>query len=423
MHAERKLTLLGRTFDGFERSLTSQFAEIEDLPARHRLIEIDELERLVVHGEATKSGEFDLMLLVSDWFPALISDGRLLALDDAFANRAPDGWPDAWVPGMRSLQKGPDGRTYGVAYHDGPMLLLYRTDLYSDVGEQRGFAERFGYRLKPPANWTEFRDQAMWFTRPDDGLYGTVLAGYPDEHNNVYDFLTHLWSRGGDLITPEGRSGLAGAAARSAVDYLHKLWHVDAVVDPAAASWDSVASGIHFANGEAAMMLNWCGFAALSADPESPTHGVIGCAPAPGEDGPGGTAITLNAYWALCVPSGATDPERSIELIRRITSHEMDVKTALAGGSATRIDSWNDPRVQAVAPYYGVLEQAHKHSRSVPDDPRWPRIAGILNAMMDLVVSRDSEPREALAQAHAKLDELLIATGEHALRSKLDRPA
>jgi multiple sugar transport system substrate-binding protein len=408
MSQERELVVLGRAFDGFDRSFSTQLGTLEDLPARHELIEISDLEdRVVGDGSAVTSGEYDVLLLITDWLPHLIADGKLLPLDDAFATTAPDGWPDAWVPALRELQQGEDGRSYGVAYHDGPIMCLYRTDLYGSAEEQRAFEEKHGYPLAPPTTWTQFHDHAVWFDRSDEGLRGTVLAGFPDEHNNVYDFLTQLWSRGGELVVG-GRSGLDSAAAGAAVDFFHDLWHVSKVVDPAAAGWDSVQTGVHFANGEAAMMVNWCGFASISADPDSPTHGMVGCATVPGHEGAGGTAITMNAYWVLAVPAGARDPERSIELIRRITTHDMDVVTAVSGGSATRRDSWNDPQVTALAPYYAQLESAHRHSRSVPVDPRWPAMAGILNEMMRAVVE-DGTAREALAEAHQRLDALLTA--------------
>lgn len=404
-----RLRLIGRAFEGFERSLSTQLAANADVNAGYELLEIGELERQVVHGSLTTSGDADVLMLITDWMPSLIDAGKLLPLDDYFAAQPPEGWPNAWAPAMRELQRGPDGRSYGVAYHDGPMLVIYRADLYGDPGEQARFAERFGYPLAPPRDWAQFRDQAQWFTRPEQGLYGTVQAGFPDEHNNVYDYLTHLWSRGGELITPDGRSGLDSGAAGEAIDYLDDLWHGVQVVDPAAAGWDSVASGIHFAAGEAAMMLNWCGFAALSADPDSPTHGLVGCAPAPSGSGPHGVAVTMNAYWVLTVAAGARDPQAAVELIRRLTTFESDVQTAVAGGSATRLDSWRDARVQAIAPYYEVLEQAHANSRSVPADPRWPQMAAILNEMMRAVVE-DGAGHAALARAHRELDALLGGT-------------
>lgn len=399
-----QLILYGREFEGFTRSFDRQFALVPEIPARHELIEISELEHLVVDGDGTTSGEVDLFLLNTDWLPNLIAHERLVPLDDYLRSDPPAGWPGAWVESLRSLQTGPDGRIYGTAYHDGPIMLLYRTDLYGDPAEQRGFEARFGYPLRPAQTWAELVDQAKWFTRPEQGLYGTVLAGFPDSHNNIYDFLTQLWVREADLLTEAGTSALDTAAARDAMSFLHDLWHVHGVIDPAAVGWDSVASGVHFAAGEAAAMVNWCGFAALSADPSSPTHGLVGSAPAPA--GPSGTRATMNTYWVLTVPVGCRRPDEAWELLKRLAAPDMDAITASSGGTATRRDTWSRPEIRGLAPYYESLELAHRSARAIPRDPRWPAMGTILNDMMRDAVERGTG-LQALGEAHARLEALL----------------
>lgn len=412
----KPLVVLGREFDGFTRSFDRQFARLPGLPARHELIEISALEHGVVDGGAATSGDTDVLLLNTDWLPNLIERQRLLALDGYLAAAPPDGWPDAWVPSLRELQRGPDGRTYGMAYHDGPVMLLYRTDLFGDSTEQRGFERRFGYRLAPAATWDQLLDHALWFNRPADGLYGTILAGLPDAHNNIYDFLTQLWARGADLVGSDGHSALDRTAARESVEFLHALWHEHCVVNPAAAEWNSVDSGVHFAAGEAAAMVNWCGFVAISSDPDSPTHGLVGCAPVPAGPGPDGARATMNSYWVLSVAAGCRRPDEAWELVRALAAPEMDAITASAGGTATRRDTWQRPDVRAVAPYYEALEDAHRVSRAIPRDPQWPALAEVLNDMMAVVVTEAdrSAALDALDAAHAQLTKLLSGRGKAA---------
>jgi multiple sugar transport system substrate-binding protein len=404
---ERPLLLLGRSFDGFDRALTRQLAKAGPVPAVHRLPDILDLQEQVVTGDAATSGEADLLLVVTDWLPALIAEGKVLALDPFMEGAAPPaGWPDVWHPALRGLQQGPDGLTYGVPYHVGPMMLLYRADLYEDPAEREGFEERFGYPLAAPDTWEQYTDQARWFTRPDQGRYGTVLAGYPDEHNTVYDFLTQLWSRGAELTDAEGRLALDTAEALDSARFLYDQWHTDRVVDPAAAGWDSVASGVHFAAGEAAMMVNWSGFAALSAPKDSPTHGLVRCAPVPRADVPGGGRVALSSYWVLAVAAGSTRPREAYELLRSLTTAEMDRITAEEGGTATRRDSWADPAVSRLAPYYEQFETAHENTRALPRDPRWPRISVVLNDMVGSLVTGTVTPEDAVALAHRRLSEL-----------------
>lgn len=402
---ERPLLLVGRSFDGFDRALRRQLSR-SSRSAVHRLSDILDLQEQVVAGDLATSGEADLLLVVTDWLPSLIAEGKVLPLDDRLAEAAPEGWPDVWHPALRGLQRGPDGRTYGVPYHAGPMMLLYRSDLYDDPAERAGFAERFGYPLSAPDTWEQYTDQARWFTRAGEGRYGTILAGYPDEHNTVYDFLTQLWSRGGELTDSQGRLSLESPEALDSARFLYGLWHTDHAVDPAAAGWDSVASGVHFAAGEAAMMVNWSGFAALSAPEDSPTHGRVRCAPVPRADVPGGSRVALNSYWVLAVAAGSARPGEAYALLRELTGAAMDRITAQEGGTATRRDSWADPAVSRLAPYYAQFEEAHENTRALPRDPRWPRVSVVLDSMVASLVSGTAEPREAVALAHRRLGEL-----------------
>lgn len=397
--ADPALVLLGREFDAFARALARQLHEVG---ARFELPEILDLQERVVAGSAALSGEADVLMVVTDWLPALIAERKILPLDDLLAAGPPDGWPDAWHPALREQQRGPDGATYGVPYHCGPQMLLYRTDLYADPAQRAGFARRFGYRLDPPETWSQYRDHARWFTGQEPGRYGTILAGYPDEHNTVYDLLTQLWSRGGELVAADGETlTLDTPQAREAARFLHGLWHTDRVVDPAAAAWDSVTSGRHFAAGEAAMMVNWAGFAAMSAPEDSPTHGRVGCAPVPRADD--GTRVALNSYWVLAVAAGARNPKAAYDLIRHVSTSTMDRITAGEGGVATRRDNWTDPGVTATAPYYTEFERAHESVRSLPRDPRWPRISTVLDDLVAALVAGEGEPDTLVAGAHERL--------------------
>jgi multiple sugar transport system substrate-binding protein len=394
--ADGPLLVLGREFDGFSRALSRQLAGSN---ADFALPEILQLQERVLGAEDPGA---DLLMVVTDWLPALIGTGRILPLDDFFGVQGPpEGWPDAWHPALRALQRGPDGRTYGVPYHAGPQMFLYRTDLYADPGQRARFAQQYGYPLAPPQDWTQFRDQARWFTR--DGHYGTILAGYPDEHNTVYDFLTQLWSRGGELTDDHGRLTLDTPQARAAARFLHDLWHTDRVVDPAAAQWDSVASGVHFAAGEAAMMVNWSGFAAMSAPADSPTHGLVGCAPVPRGAGPHGRRVALNSYWVLAVSASSSRPKQAYDLLRTLTTGPMDRITAQSGGVATRRDSWLDKGIRDSAPYYAQFEQAHNSTRALPRDRRWPRISVVLNEMVARLVAGAGDPDSVLAVAGKQL--------------------
>ncbi len=409
MRTRSTLRLWGRTYPPFASALAKQGAALDELDGaggvETRLIEISDLEHRVLDGDLALSGESDVLLLNTDWLPRCVERGLLLDVKDRLVADPPVGWPDAWVPSLRELQEGENGAIYGLPYHDGPMMVLFRRDLFEEHGISDGFSARFGYQLAPPETWDEFIDQAEFFTDRESGRWGTIFAGYPDAHNTVYDFLTQLWGRGGDVIDGSANPSLDTAAALAAAEWLSDLWQRRHIVNPSAAGWDSVASGLHFAAGEAALMVNWCGFASLAADPSSPVHGRLGCAPVPGVAG--GTRVTMNSYWILAIPKGSRQPDRAWKFLRSTASPEMDRVTAEEGATAVRRDTWGDRAVRSSAPYYEALEDAHRHSRSVWRDPRWPAVADVLNVFMSHIVAGIGEPRSCLERAQEQLASLL----------------
>src|SRR3546814_9814898 len=88
-----------------------------------------------------------------------------------------------------------------MPYHDGPECLIYRKDLLAAAG------------IAVPATWDDFHAAARALHAPDRDQYGTVLALFPDGHNSFYDFCIHIWSRGGEPFTADGRPAFTSPQA------------------------------------------------------------------------------------------------------------------------------------------------------------------------------------------------------------------
>ena len=70
------LRLIGRKFIGFEKALERQaqvFAEIGGTEVELHFLEAEELYQRMVAGDGCTSGEYDLFLTVTDWYPTLIA--------------------------------------------------------------------------------------------------------------------------------------------------------------------------------------------------------------------------------------------------------------------------------------------------------------------------------------------------------------
>jgi multiple sugar transport system substrate-binding protein len=401
-----------RSFDGFERALAAQTAHFgalrPDVAFELSHAGPEELYEHMVLGGGAASGEYDVMLALTDWLPDLMRRDALLPLDNHLAADPPDSWPHGWAPSVLGLQRDAAGRVFALPYHDGPEIFHYRTDLFGDPKEQAAFRAKHGRELRVPQTWSEFVDVAAFFTRPGDGLYGTVVAGLNDGHNTVYDFMIHLWSRGGRLLDERLRPDFHGPVGREALQFYVDLVTKLGVCPPRTLEYDSVQAGVAYAAGEGATMLNWSGFMAVAQLPPSRIIGRTRCGPIPRGDGPNGRHASLNVYWVLGVCAGSRQPELAYQFLRETASPAMDKATSLAGGSGVRRSTWDDPEIRAQFQYYEVLEQVHHGADTLPALPEYPAMNEIFNRMSwDAVQGRKTVER-ALADAASEV-ELLLA--------------
>lgn len=407
------LRFVGRPFEGFERALQRQVASFNDQQNVDLELERDHRPLSEIHADLVETGDiadgtYDLFLCLSDWLPALADEGALTPLDDRLADDPPTDWPNDWADSMRELVSY-EGTTYGLPYHDGPEIFHYRQDLFESVAEQKAFRETYGRPLHVPKTWPEFLEVAEFFTRPEDDLWGTVVAALPDGHNDVYDFLIQLWSRGGSVLDDQGRPAFDSDAGRDSLQFYHDLIHEHEVVPPAATEMESVEAGQFYADGKAAMMWNWAGFGAMAEDTESDVFGNAGYGLIPRAETPGGRHTALTVLYGLTIPAGSTHADLAYEFIKHAATPENDKVTTTQGASGTRFSTWRDPEVLRENSFYSVVEEVNTNAvNTLPQIPEYVELNEILNEMVaEAVVERSQSPEAALEEAAARASDLL----------------
>lgn len=408
------LKIIYRTFDGFERAFAEQTAAFRqqrpDVTIHLEHLGPEDLYERMIHQQGALLADYDVFLILTDWLPALMKMGGLTDLNPYLESSPPLHWPNGWSSSMRRLQTDAEGRVHGLAYHDGPEMFMYRGDLFDDPAEQAAFEKQYGYHLQVPDTWSQFRQIARFFTRPDDGLYGAIIAGKNDGHNNVYDFFIHLWSRRGSLFTPDWKPAFNDAIGREALHYYVDLITVDKVCPPKTLEYDSVASGVAYAAGEAAMMWNWCGFSAVAELPPSKIIGKnrVGVVPRGDQQG---THMSLNIYWVLGIPAGSQNKGLAWDFMRHCATPEMDKITSLAGGTGTRLSTWRDPEIQQKFNYYTAIEQVHRNVESPPRLPEYPQLNEVFNQMQWAAVTGQKSVPQALEDAANEIESILAQAG------------
>jgi multiple sugar transport system substrate-binding protein len=371
------LRLWGREFEGFRRAVEAHAAAWPGGTVSATWLGLPQLQAAAL-GPAPPAA--DVLVVPADWLPAMAAAGRIVPLTDA-----PRGWPEGWAASFRDgVTWGSD--VYGLPFHDGPQLLFTRPALLAERG------------LRAPATWSEFLDTAAALHRPGQRA-GTVLAGAPDGHNNVYDFVLHLWRLGGDLVA-DGRVRVDTGEVRDALRFLRRV--ATTLVADDARYLDSTGSGAAFADGRVGTAVNWAGYAALAAD------GAVArdhaCAPVPAHDD-GTPTTTVNAFWAATITAGCADPDLAHDYLCHAASPQMDLATTLAGASGTRLSTWADARVLTDHPEYALFEAAHAHSRPLPRVPQLPEVVDAVSELVDAVVWRGEDPEPAIARAEREIQQ------------------
>jgi multiple sugar transport system substrate-binding protein len=344
--------------------------------------------------DGLRSGEWDMALVVTDWLADAVANGLIENLTPHMAEKPLPDWPEGWA---RSLLEPLDfdGNCYSIPWHDGPECLIYRRDLFESSTEQANFRAANGYDLEPPRNWQQFEDTARFFTRPSEGLYGTLFACYPDGHNTLYDFALQLWNRGGELQDSSGKPTLSTAQAAVALDFYRRIVRDPALCHPESINFDSVQSGDAFLSGSIAMMVNWFGFASRTGCAGGALDGKVSLAPIPCDDGL--TPMSLSVFWTIAIGSGSEHKQAAYDFLQFLSQPESDREVVRHGVVGVRLSTWRDPEVQRIVPAFRQIESISLGARRLPRTPSLPAFAEIVNRIIVEALQTD-EPSDSILQ-------------------------
>jgi len=368
------------------------------------IMDLHELYESTLTNKGLAHGNFDIAHINTDWIYEGYLNNDFEVLNPYINKNKPDHFPEGWSKSLLSLQRF-GWEIVGLPFHDGPECFIYRKDLFEDEREQANYLAQFGKVLEVPKTWEDFHQIAQFFNRPEENLFGSIFACFPDGHNAVFDFCLQLWTRGGSLVNKDGTININTRAAVDGLDFYRKIVKDKTAVHPKSAEFDSVAAGIAFAQGEAAMMINWFGFAAMcEIDSGSKVKGKISVdlLPAAGNH----KSASLNVYWLYTIGSGSKNKDIAYDFLQFVTNEENDKLLTLEGGIGCRISTWKDAEVNKLIPDYHKLEQLHEVANMLPQHKKWAQIATIIDQMVLTAINSEQPTEEIVEQAQDKINEL-----------------
>ncbi|MFF5382967.1 extracellular solute-binding protein [Pedobacter suwonensis] len=369
-----------------------------------QIMDLHELYESTITHQGLAEGIFDIAHINTDWVYEGYLNQAFEVLNPYINTSKPVDFPNGWSKSLLKLQRF-GWEVAGLPFHDGPECFIYRKDLFESETEQANYLKQFGKALTIPKTWEDFHQAAQFFHRPDEHLYGSIFACYPDGHNTVFDFCLQLWTRGGSLVDQNGNIQINCQAAVEGLDFYRKIVNDQTAVHPKSKEFESVAAGLAFANGEAAMMINWFGFAGMcEVDANSKVKGKVSVDLLPAAAGE--TSASLNVYWLYTIAKGSKNKELAYDFLKFATNAAQDKLLTLEGGIGCRLSTWKDAEVNEMIPYYHKLEQLHEVANTLPQHKNWTQIAKIIDEMVLKAINTTAESAGLIGAAQNQINKL-----------------
>ena len=312
----------------------------------------------------------DMLMLDNPEIQQIAEAGALMPLGDFGINA------DGYAPGPVSAATY-DGQLYGLQPGANTLAIFYHKDVLAKAGVQ------------PPKTWAELKTAAKKLT--SDKQYGFAFNATAD-YEGAWQFLPPMWTNGGDetdLKSPQVAEAL-------------QLWKDlvdDGSVSKSVVNWKQSDVNDQFIAGKAAMMLNgpWQIPALQKAKVD------FGVAPFP-VNKPDQTSIAPlgGEAWTVPVTGDEAKMAKAAELVKCMNTDENQMLRAKQGGlvpTKLALAEQYKTEVPSMAGLTDVVGNARARTGKL--GAKWPETAKVIYTGMQLVLTDQAAPADAMAKAGA----------------------
>jgi multiple sugar transport system substrate-binding protein len=283
---------------------------------------------------------------------------------------------DGYAPGPVSAATY-DGQLYGLQPGANTLAIFYHKDVLAKAGVQ------------PPKTWAELKTAAKKLTNGKQ--YGFAFNATAD-YEGAWQFLPPMWTNGGDetdLKSPQVAEAL-------------QLWKDlvdDGSVSKSAVNWKQSDVNDQFIAGKAAMMLNgpW---QIPSLQKAKVDFGVV---PFP-INKPGQTSVAPlgGEAWTVAETGNDAKKAKAAELVKCMNTDENQMLRAKQGGlvpTKLALAAEFKKEVPSMAGFTDAVASARARTGKL--GAKWPDTAKVIYTGMQLVLTDQAAPADAMAKAGA----------------------
>jgi multiple sugar transport system substrate-binding protein len=362
--------VLGRQFARFEANHPPLTVRLRVTPDA-----ADERRQLYVHWLTARAADPDVLQLDVIWTPEFAAAGWILALDPF----QPDitGYFPAAIAANRWQE-----HLYALPWFVDVGMLYWRTDLMPAAPTDFEALTRVAIGARSRG----VRDGFVWQGARYEGL--------------VTVFLEHLGGFGGAIIDEAGAVTVDSAAAVAALTFMRDAVWATGIAPATVLTWQEEQVRFAFQNGQAALMRNWpYAHRLLQDERASRVAGRFGVAPMPAAAGGSPTAALGGSHLAINAHSDR--PEAAYALIEYLTAPEQMLERARVAGYLPARPSLYDTAELSEALGLDARRARAIVDRAVPRPvtPLYSQLSEILQVHLHRALTRQQEPRGALADA------------------------
>ncbi len=356
---------------------------------------------------AARSDAIDLVVLDSQWLGWMVEGGHLVELTDWLENESSIDLTDYYEATLKAYGEFPpgSGRFYAVTCEQDLEGLVYRKDLFEDAAEKAAFEAEYGYPLAVPETWTQLRDIAEFFHRPDDGLYGLATKWSREYDVVTWDFAQVLWAYGGRFWDPDTRQVQGLINSPESVEALTYYADLINFAPPGAANFSFDEVNVEMQQGRVAMAINWFAFFPGFIDRDaSTTWDKVGFSAVPA--GPKGRFASLGGQ-GIGVTAYSKNREAALEFIDWFQSKETQWKWAKGGGLTGLKSIVNAPEFPGLFAYNTAFRDSLPFARDIWNVPEYAKLLDVTQENLNAAVTGKLTPKEALDTIAAKHEAIL----------------
>jgi ABC-type glycerol-3-phosphate transport system substrate-binding protein len=386
------------------RTLVPEFTAATGIEVDIEAISYIDMHSKLVPQLTAQAGGYEAIVVDFYWVAEFTKAGWLMPLDELIARDKVD--TSVYVPALMSLVGKVNDVTYMLPFYNYSMGIIYRTDLMNDAKEKEAFKAKYGMELREPATWDEYRKQVEFFTRDTDGdgnrdFFGTINQGQRGDCICM-QWSNYLYANGGQYHDANWKATFNGPEGIKAVEDFRDDIAKHGPTGAESFCFDEANSV--FGQGKAFSFVTFNILLAGFDDPANSTVvGKAGIAPNPG----GG----LNGGWGWAIPNSSQDKESAWKFIRWVESKEIVKKRTIAGGAPTQGWVFDDPEVAAKRPEMGKLKTLVATAQEFPTFTYTVDMVEALGRELNLAVSGQKDPKEALELAAEEFNKLAKKDG------------